>query len=256
MRQKHESGLSPRTVQYLRAVLRRALNVAIKHGHISRNVAALADPPKGRKHHVVGLEPEQARKLLEAVQSHDLGTLFTVALAVGLRIGEVLALTWADIDFVQETLRVHSQLQRIGGKLTVTEPKSESSRRTIPLPSFALESLRIHQTRQEIDHRRLAGERWQETGFVFTTSLGTPLEPRNVRRTLSSLLQKADLPPMRFHDLRHGCATLLIAQNVNPKVVSEILGHSQIALTMNTYTHALSSAWRDAARSMDSLLSS
>lgn len=254
LRDKHASGLSATTVHYHRAILRRALNVAIKHGHISRNVAALADPPKRVKHRVKGLEPEQARMLLEAMRGDRLEALFTIALSIGLRMGEVLALKWSDIDFDRGTVRVHTQLQRTGGKLALVEPKSESSRRTIPLPSFVCDALRNLRARQEIDDKRLAGDRWREEGFVFTSRIGTPLEQRNVRRSLAGLLHKAGLPHMRFHDFRHGCATLLIAQNVNPRVVMEILGHSQIGLTMNTYSHAVPSVLHDAAQSMDSLL--
>lgn len=251
---KRQTGLSPRTVQYLRAVLRRALNMALKWGLVARNVAALADTPKIERHAISALDSEQARRLLAAAAGHRLEALFSVALAVGLRIGEALALEWADVDLKARTLTVSKQLQRIGGKLVVTHPKSHSGRRTIPLPSCAVEALKDHRLRQELQDRPLAGERWQESSFVFTTTIGTPLEPRNATKQFQELLKRAGLRPMRFHDLRHTCATLLLAQNVHPRVVMEILGHSQISLTMNTYSHVVPRVMAEAAEKMDEAL--
>jgi integrase len=135
----------------------------------------------------------------------------------------------------------------------VVEPKSARSRRTIALPSVAVAALRAHRVRQ-LETRMSAGSRWRDVGFVFTSSIGTPLDPRHVTREFKTLLKTAGLPNIRLHDLRHSCATLLLAQGVNPRVVMETLGHSQISLTLNTYTHVLPQLQREAASKIDAIL--
>lgn len=151
----------------------------------------------------------------------------------------------------QLTTRVGTlALQRVNGTLQLVEPKSASSRRTVALPQVVLEALRAHRTRQRED-QLLAGARWQERRLVFTTREGQPLDARNVFRGFQRLLARAGLPHPRLHDLRHACATLLIAQGVHPCVMMEILGHSQISLTMNTYGHVTPALQQEAAGRMD-----
>lgn len=145
-------------------------------------------------------------------------------------------------------------LQRIGGKLRIEEVKSATSRRHISLPQVAVEALRAHHQQQQ-QEQEILGNSWPNTGLVFTSTRGTPLEPRNVVRLFHSMLQRAGLPHKRFYDLRHTCATLLLVQGVHPRVVMEILGHSQISLTMNTYSHVSPTLQREAASRMDELLS-
>src|SRR6266545_6727274 len=160
-----------------------------------------------------------------------------VALAVGLRQGEALGLAWNDIDLDGGTLTVRKTLQRIDESFVLVEPKTVRSRRTIALPSVAVNVLRTHRARQ-MEERLMAGSLWEDDwGLVFTTATGRPLHGTNVTRTFQQLLAKAGLRRQRFHDLRHSCASLLLAQGVHPRVVMETLGHSQIALTMNTYSH-------------------
>ena len=159
---------------------------------------------------------------------------------VGLRLGEALALGWHDVDLVGGTLTVRRSLQRVDGKLQFVEPKTEKSRRTVLLPPVAVELLKRHRTRQRKE-RLLAGGDRQESGLAFTSTLGTPLDERNVRRAFKEVLTTAKLPKMRIHDLRHTCATLLLARGVHPKVVGEILGHSQVSLTLDTYSTVLPS---------------
>lgn len=181
--------------------------------------------------------------------------LYSVALAVGLRRGEALGLSWRDIDLDKGTLALRKQLQRIYGKLRLVDLKTKRSRRTIILPQIAVTALKAHRSRQ-IEERLSAGPFWQETGLVFTTTIGTPLEAGNVaRRSFKKLLRKAGLPDIQFHALRHTAATLLLAQNVHPRVVMETLGHSQISLTMNTYSHVLPTLQHEAATKMNALLS-
>lgn len=252
--QKRMAGLAPQTVQHLRAIVRAALNDAVKWGLVGRNVATLVDGPRVPHRDIQPLSPDEARQLLEAVATHRLGALFSVALAVGLRQGEALGLRWDDIDLDAGTLTVRKALQRIDGEFQLVEPKTARSRRTIALPSAAIEALRRHRARQ-MEERLMAGSTWgNDWGLVFTTATGQPLQGTNVTRTFQQLLARAGLRRQRFHDLRHSCASLLLAQGVHPRVVMETLGHSQIGLTMNTYSHVLPPLQREAAAKMDEVL--
>jgi integrase len=252
--QKRMAGLSSQTVQHLRTILRAALNDAVKWNLVPRNVAVLVDGPRVPHHDIQPLTPEEARRLLEAVATHRLGALFSVALAVGLRQGEALGLRWEDVDLEAGTLTVRKTLQRIDGEFELVEPKTVRSRRTIALPRAAVDALRRHRARQ-MEERSMAGSMWQDHwGLVFTTASGRPLQGTNVTRTFQQLLARAGLRRQRFHDLRHSCASLLLAQGVHPRVVMETLGHSQIGLTMNTYSHVLPPLQREAAARMDEVL--
>ena len=253
MSAKSSSGLSPRTVQYIRAVLRRSLGQALKWGLVSRNVATLVDPPRSVKKPVAPLSAEQARAFIASTADNRLGPLFQVAIASGLRQGELFGLRWPDVDLDAGTLYVRHALQRIDGTLTLVEPKTTLSRRTVTLPGSAIAALRVQKDRQVFE-RAMAGDRWREGGYVFTSTIGTPLEPSNVSHRLHALLKAADLPHQRFHDLRHCNASLLLAGGVAPRTIMGILGHSQISLTMNTYAHLSPALERDAARALDSVL--
>ncbi len=253
MNARLKAGLSARTVQYLRAVLRRALGQALKWGLVARNVATLVDPPRYKRPQVIPLSHEESRTFLQSIKGERLEALFSVALALGMREGEALGLRWQEVDLQARTLRVNVALQRIEGKLLLVEPKTERSRRTLPLPESIVATLRLHRVHQ-LEDKMIAGDRWKESGLVFTSSIGTPLLARNVVRKFHSLLKKAGLPHHRFHDLRHSCASLLLAQGVPARTVMEILGHSQINLTLNTYAHVMPAMMRDAANVMDSVL--
>jgi integrase len=199
------------------------------------------------------MSPEQARAFLDLVRGDRLEALYTVALAIGLRQGEALGLQWNDIDLDTGTLSVRHALQRIGGKLQLVEPKTRLSRRTIAMPPIVVTSLRAHRARQ-LQERLWAGSRWQEGNYVFASRIGTPLDGTNVTHGLQATLIAAGLPRQRFHDLRHACASLMLAQGVHPRVVMETLGHSQISLTMNTYSHVIPSLQREAADRMEEVL--
>jgi integrase len=223
---KGGTGLSPRTVAYTRAILRKALNQAVKRGQVARNVATLTDAPKQKKHKITPLDPAQGRALLAAVQGHRLEGLYRVALSLGLRMGEALGLRWEDVDLDRGESRVSVALQRRKGSKTLAEPKTERSRRALSLPSVLLSALKAHGMRQ-LEERLAAGPKWRDHGLVFPSTVGTPLEPRNVTRHYKEMLRRAGLPEStRFHDLRHTAASLLVAQGVHPRVVMEILGHS------------------------------
>ncbi len=250
---KHAAGLSPRSVQYIRAILRRALGQAMKWGLVGRNVAALADPPRSVKTQVQPLSAAQARAFIEATRDDRLGPLFHVAIASGLRQGELAGLRWQDVDLAAGTLTVRYAMQRVEGKPTFVEPKTALSRRTVTLPASAAAALKTQRVRQ-VEERLLAGDRWQDWGLVFASTIGTPLEPSNVAARLHKLLADAGLPRQRFHDLRHCAASLLLAGGVAPRTIMGILGHSQISLTMNTYAHLSPALEHDAARALDAVL--
>ncbi len=200
------------------------------------------------------MAPDKARQFLKSVRGHRLEALFSVALAVGLRQGEALGLRWEDIDMAAGVLRVNHQLQRVDGRLTLVEPKTDRSRRTLVIPRSILERLRDHEKRQ-LSERLWAGSTWTDGGFVFTNRSGGPLQARNVIREFHKALKDTGLPRIRFHDLRHSCATFLLVQGVSPRVVMELLGHSEIAMTMDTYSHVVPELKREAAERMESLLS-
>lgn len=248
-----ESGKSPSTVRNGRAVVSGAMESATRWGLIARNPVRLLDGPRVVRAEVNPFTPDEARAFLAAMRGDRQEALYSVALALGLRLGEALGLHWAEVDLVAQNLRVRWSIQRVGKTLELVEPKTKRSRRTIPIPSLVVEALRTRRTQQTFE-RAAAGQHWVETDLVFTSSLGTPLEPRNVLRDLQAKLADAGLRRQRFHDLRHACATLLLAQGVSPRVVMETLGHSQISTTMDVHSHVLPVLRRDAADRMDGLL--
>lgn len=247
-----KGGLSHRTARYTHAVLRRALNQAERWGLVARNVAKLVDPPRAQPHDILFLTPEQARTLLDTVRDDRLAALYSVALSLGLRQGEILGLRWEDVDLERRTVTVRKQLQRIDRVPQLVDLKTRQSRRTINLPAPLVQQLRAHRAQQAQERLQL-GQDWHDWGLVFCSTIGTPLEPRNLVRLFKAHLQRAGLPDVRFHDLRHSCASFLIAQGVNPRIVMETLGHSQIGLTMNTYAHVFLDAQRQAAEAMERL---
>jgi integrase len=190
---------------------------------------------------------------LDSIVGDRLEALYSVALTMGLRQGEALGLRWQDIDLELGYLRIANQLQRVHGAPKLVEPKTERSRRTLAMPPMITRSLEHHLARQQKE-RSAAGDRWTETGLVFATVEGKPLDGTAISKGFHRLLERAGLEQRRFHDLRHSCATLLLVQGVSPRVVMDLLGHSQIGLTMNTYSHVIPDLRRDAADRMQDLL--
>jgi integrase len=245
-------GLTPRTVQHIHATLRAALDQAVEWDLVARNVAKLVDAPRDTRKEIKPFFPEQARKCLDVARSDRLDGLYFVAM-LGLRQGEILGLQWSDVDLDARVLTIRQSLQRVARVLKIVETKNDRSRRTIRLPQVAADALIRHAARQE-QERQFAGERWKNTGFLFTTSVGTPLDGPTVTHRFQALLKNAGLPRMRFHDLRHRCATLLLVQGVHPRVVMEILGHSQISITMNIYSHVIPAMQQEVATRLDAIL--
>jgi integrase len=253
LNQKQDEGLATRTVRYIHSVLHSALNQALKWQLVDRNVADAVDLPRQEKFQVEPYTPGEAQIFLRAIGTDRLVALYTMALTTGMRQGELLALQWADVDLEHAIVKVTHTLTRAEGRLQRTAPKTESSRRTLSLTQIAVEALVAHKLRQD-EERRFAGNRWQVSDFVFTTIIGTPIDACNLGQRFRALLKRHGLRPIRFHDLRHTCASLLIAQGDGPRTIMEILGHSQIALTMNLYGHVFQDVKRESARKMDAIL--
>jgi len=244
---KAAEGMAPRSGHHLRAVLRTALNQAVRWGDVPRNVAALTDSPRIEAHAITFLDAAQAGQLLAAARGERLEALYAVALALGLRQGEALGLRWQDVDLEARQLHVRHALQRIDGQLQLVEPKTRS-RRTITMPATVVNALREHQRRQLKQQMRIDG------GFVFAHTDGSPLDGTVVTHQFQKILKAAKLPRIRFHDLRHSCASLLLAQGVSARMVMETLGHSNISTTMDIYSHVMPSLRQEAADAMDRVL--
>jgi len=247
---KLKEGLSPTTVNAMQMVLHKALSDAVKLGLLARNVCEMVSPPRKSRKEMQVLTADQARQLLDAATDHPDEALFALALATGMRRGELLGLKWQDIS--GGVLRVRRALNRIptvlgegAGSLVESEPKTKQSRRTIVLPGFAIEALQKQKRLQE-EWRQNAGDAWENHNYVFSTPSGRYIHPNTLYAHFKVLLKKAGLPDIRFHDLRHSVATLLLSRGIHPKVVQEILGHSQISMTMDIYSHVMPTMHQDA----------
>ncbi len=254
-RERLDTGLSPSTVHKIHAILHKALAQAVKWHMVPRNVTEATDPPKPALKEMRPLSTEEVHKLLDAVRGDRFEALYVLAITTGMRRGELLALRWQDVDLENTTLSIGRTLTRDGGRFTFGEPKTKKSRRSIRLTTQAAQTLREHLERQLRDIEML-GDRYEDRGLVFTTDTGAPVNPSNLRqRSFAPFLEKAGLPHIRFHDLRHTCATLLLAKGVHPKFVQELLGHATIAITLDTYSHVMPGMGDATARAMEDALS-
>jgi integrase len=252
-RERLDAGLSPRTVRYAHTTLNKALSQAVSDGLIPRNAAASVKAPKPRRAEIRPLDREQVHALFKAVRGHRLEALYNVAVTAGLRQGELLGLCWEDMDLEAGKLQVRRTLSEARSGRIFEAPKSGKGRQ-IRLTRKATEVRRAHRRAQLEERMRLAGL-WQDQGLVFPSQVGTPLSARNLQRHFKSLLERASLPKsFRFHELRHTCATLLLRQGVNPKFVQELLGHADVTLTLNVYSHVLPDTGDAAAGAMGDVL--
>ena len=237
-----------------RDVLRTALNQALRWELVSRNVAVLTDPPRHRTREITPLTPRQAGTLLAAVAGHRLEALITVALGLGLRQGEALGLRWEeDVDLEAGNLSVQQTLVRAGREPRFEEPKTDRSCRTITMPGVVAAALRRHRTRQ-LEEQLAAGPEWHPSGLVFTTPIGTPIDRGRLHGTFKAILRSAGLPDIRYHDLRHTAATLLLVQGVDLRTIMATLGHSRISQTMDLYAHMMPTLRGHAAEQMNAIL--
>jgi integrase len=257
-RDRLDAGLSPSTVHKIHAIVHKALSQAVRWNMVPRNASEAVKAPRPVPKEMRPLSPEEARGLLDAARGERLEALYVLAITTGMRQGELLALKWSDLDLEypqSATVSVGRTLTRIGGRVSLGKPKTKKSRRSIRLTPRAVQALNAHLERQ-LREIEVLGDRYQDQGLLFTTGTGGPINPSNLRkRSLAPLLKKAQLPRVRFHDLRHTCATLLLTQGTHPKFVQELLGHATIAITLDTYSHVIPSMGDRTARAMQDALS-
>jgi integrase len=211
LNRKLREGLSPKSVRYIRGTLRTALNQAMRWGMVGRNAAALVDGPRVEQYEIRPFSVEEAKRFLSAVKGDRLEALYSVALTMGLRQGEALGLRWEDIDLDLGYLRVTKQLQRIDSRFVLMEPKTARSRRTLAIPPAIVQTLRDHKLRQDRDYASRPDA--NPLRLAFTRTDGEPLDGTVVTHQFHRILDRAGIAQRRFHDLRHSCATLLLAQD-------------------------------------------
>lgn len=249
--------LSARTVRYCHAILSSALKQAVKWQLLIINPCAAVDLPRQQRAEMQALTPAEAAQFLAAARTDKWSVIFELAITTGLRPEEYLGLQWQDLDFATGYLIVRRALvwKRKGGGWTLQEPKTSNSRRTIPLPASVLASLRTHR-RKQVEERLKVGPDYQNHDFIFAGELGNPLLMSNFfRRHFQPVLERSGIAKkIRLYDLRHTCATLLLAAGENPKVVSERLGHASIVLTLDVYSHVLPSMQQAATDKLENLL--
>jgi integrase len=251
-----DSGLSSTTVHHLHVVLHRVMKQAMRWGMVQRNVTEMIDPPRRTFPEITTWNAEQVAKFLEVGDQHHLAAFWRLALLTGMRRGELLGLKWEDIDLERGTLAVRRTLSRgKGGTWEIGQPKTTSGRRSIALPQSCVTALRKHRVTQNTERLHL-GELWEDHDFVFTNRTGEPLHVNSMALQFEKLTRAAQLPKIRFHDLRHTSATLLLAKGVHPKIVQERLGHADISMTLNRYSHVTPDMQRLAADTLDEAFSS
>jgi len=250
---KMGTHLSPTTVAHILRLLRNALGDAENLDLVPRNAAKAVRMPAVPRREAPTLDVAEARRLLSVISGHRLHALFATALVLGLRRGEVLGLSWDDVDFRSDSVRIKASLQRLNGTLQLVPPKTRASASVLATPPGLMKILSRHRVEQQAE-RLAIGPAWPGLPLVFTSTTGTALEPRNVNREWEKVRAQAGLPELRFHDLRHSCATLLTALGVHPRVVMEMLRHSEIGVTMNLYSHVSPVLQRGAAEALESAL--
>ncbi|MFZ0169297.1 MAG: site-specific integrase [Candidatus Dormiibacterota bacterium] len=249
-----EDGISPTTAHHAHAVLHRALADAVRWGMVSRNVAGLVRPPRITSQEMKTLTAEEARALCQTAAGSRFEALYVLAVTTGMRQGELLALKWSAVNLEQGVVRVTGTVTRAEAGLSITPPKTVRSRRAVVLASQATAALERHRVAQSEERSRLGGA-WEDQDLVFSTASGGLVErDQLVRGDFLPLLKRAGLPVIRFHDLRHTAATLLLSQGVHPKVASEMLGHATVAITLDRYSHVTETMQRAAAESISRVL--
>lgn len=250
-----EGDISSTTARHYYNVLNIALNQAVKWQIIDVNPCNAVEPPKKEKRKLDVLTPFEVEKLLEYTKTCEFSVMYvpiTLAIMAGLRRGEILGLEWSNFDSEKGLLRITNNMVKVGSEVKMTTPKTDKSVRTVALLPSTVELLKQHRIKQ-IENRLLLGDDYIKNNFVCTWPNGKTIRPDYITHTLKKLLKKCDLPDIRFHDLRHTHATLLLLQGVNPKIVSERLGHSKVDITLDTYSHVLPEMQKEAVEKLENL---
>lgn len=249
-----EKEIGVHTIRKTHALLHSALQQAVKIGSINHNPASFVDPPRKSIQEMAILNESQISQMLVTAKGHRWEALYHLAIVTGMRQSELLGLKWTDLDWIRKYLKVERQLQRpVGNGVEFISPKTRFGKRSIALGENTMDLLHIHYERQQVE-RLAAGETWVEYGLIFTTSNGTPIHQRNLQRDFKALIKQAGLPPIRFHDLRHSAASLLLNHDVPVIVVSRRLGHARTSITMDVYGHLIPSMQAEAAELIDELV--
>lgn len=248
---REDKRLAPASIYKCHNVIRNALNQAVKYGFIARNAAEAVDTPKVGKKEMKFWNERQVMEFLEIAKDDRLYIVFFLAVTTGMRRGEILGLRWKDIDFKKGVLSINQTLSNDGKQFI--SAKTNSSQRSIALPDQTIQELK-KQKKKIAKDKLFLGNSYNDHDLVVATSLGNSVHPRNVNRTWDRLLKKTNLPRIRFHDLRHTHATLMLKQGVHPKIVSERLGHSNVKITLDTYSHVLPGLQEAAAKQFGDML--
>jgi integrase len=261
---KKGGPLSPRMVEYIYSVLHTALEQAVKNGLVVRNVCDAVDKPKKVKHEFMPWTTEETNQFLSSIKDSRLFPFYLTECGTGLRRSEILGLQWPDIDFKTGTLTVRRSLVRVKGGYKFGEPKTKKSRRTIPLPEQVIQKLKAWKAWQSkekmawhalhIDVEPSKKPEFNPLNMVFCDEIGQPLKPDFITTSFKRDLERAKLPDIRFHDLRHGHATMLLELGEDLKVISERLGHSSITMTADTYSHVREKMQKEASNKLDKVL--
>jgi integrase len=239
-------GLSPRSVRYIHTIIHRALRDAVKWGRLARNPAEAADPPKSSRPESTTWTPDQLRTFLEATRGSRYWAAYLLLATTGLRRGEALGLRWQDLDLETGRAAIRQTVIVIKHAVMVGTPKTASGRRTVRLDKGTVVALREHRKRQAAE-RLLMGAGWTDLDLVFCHPDGTMVHPERFSRGFLEAVARIGLPRIRLHDLRHGWATYALQAGIHPKVVQERLGHANIAITLDTYSHVTAGLHEEAA---------
>ncbi len=253
---QNEKKLSARVVRYTNTILKSAFGYAVNQDILFKNPAKMVELPKLIKREMVVLTKDEAIDFLDASQKERLATLFSFLLATGCRPSEAIGLKWQDLSFDRNTVEIKRVVvwQRTGGSWEFCQPKTAKSRRTIPLPVSLVKEIKQHRIRQHKERLKL-GVNWQDFDLIFPSQVGTPLTMGRITRVFQRIKKDVGIiKPLRLYDLRHSTATLLLQANVNPKVVSERLGHSTITLTLDVYSHVLPTMQEQATEHLEDMI--
>lgn len=248
----YEEGLSSSTVKKVYEIIRNSLEHAVDFELVPKNVASKVKLPKANKKEMNVWNGEEVNKFLEFAKDNPSYIVFYLALTTGMRQGEILGLRWKDVDLDKGLIKINQTLSH-DGKIFISGAKTKSSLRTINLSLSGIKVLKVRKL--AVSKEKLSfGPIYQDFDLVVCTQHGTPFNPANIRRTFKRIIKMADVPDIRFHDLRHTHATLLLSKGVNVKVISERLGHSNIKVTLDTYSHVLPSMQEEVARKLDEII--